>query len=216
LEHDADAVYGNITNVRPDGREQPYPHPTEFLDHWDPELFIERLVTAHGPMLQAALFRRSILDRIGGVDQGFAHQEDWPIHILVARQAKRVRVHARPVVYYRDHPESTVRSKDRQLRDWKIAIARKYLKGAQRRRAVAAAYFILAGTSVSPRPLRAMAYFLRSLPYVEARQNARLFLRRWWRAGFLYQGYRVKLWWRAKRAAKDARPQGPGKGRANG
>jgi alpha-1,3-rhamnosyltransferase len=159
LAHDADAVYGNIANVMADGVPRVYKGAKAFLDRWDPEAFIEHLVTAHGPMLQAGLFRRSLIEAIGGVDQGL-EQEDWPIHILVARRARRVRVHVEPVVHYRYHGGNMVTTKSRQLLGWKRQIADKYLGGRTRRRAKGSAHDIYARQAAVTDPWRSLGHFL--------------------------------------------------------
>jgi hypothetical protein len=166
----ADAVYGNIAVVA--GQEAPvvYDRPKPFLDRWDPEEFIEHLVTAHGPMLQAGLFRRSVLDAIGGVDQGFG-QEDWPIQILVARAARRVRVHPEPVVYYRYHGQNLVLRRSQQLLQWKCEIADKFLTGRTRRRAKGRAHAIFAAATAAKRPWRSLAHYAVAKAYLPRQEE---------------------------------------------
>lgn len=175
----SDAVFGNVIKVAFDGSRKPYGPTRIFLDDWDPERFVERLVTAHGPFIQSGLFRRSTIDAIGGVDHGIP-QEDWPILILVARQARRVRVHPRAFTYYRHHPTNTIRTRARELKDWKLQIIDRYVTGKTRRDATGAAYYHLANALVGSAPFACLAYLARSLTYQEARRRAPGLLARWW------------------------------------
>jgi glycosyltransferase involved in cell wall biosynthesis len=177
LEHDCDAVYGNIVNVRPDNIYEVYDGAVESGDNWDPEAFIDGLVTAHGPMLQAGLFRRSILEAIGGVDHG-VEQEDWPIHIKVARAARRVRTHAEPVVYYRHHAGNTVRTKRVNLMRWKVAIVREHCTGRTRRHGIASAHRILAVEVLMRQPFFSLRHYLVSMAYDPKLHWFRIYLRR--------------------------------------
>jgi alpha-1,3-rhamnosyltransferase len=202
LENDADAVYGNIANVMADRIPRTYKGAREFLGHWDPEAFIERLVTAHGPMLQAGLFRRSLIEAIGGVDQGL-EQEDWPIHILVARTARKVRVHVEPVVYYRYHSGNMVLTKSRQLVRWKTAIADKYLTGRARRHAKGSAHDIHARTCATTEPWGSLGHFLLAQLYYPRGSRRSGYWRKVLLRGLPDWGWRV-LHHRGKPAAGEA------------
>jgi glycosyltransferase involved in cell wall biosynthesis len=162
---ESDAVFGAVVRVV-DGQEKLDELPMAFLDTWDPERFIERLVTSHGPMLQSGLFRTSLVQAIGGIDQGFV-LEDWPILILAARRARRVRVHPRPFTYYRQHGGNTIARKQREIRDWKLQIIDRYLTGRTRRHAVAAANARLAIDQARERPWASLGNMARSLTFAE-------------------------------------------------
>ncbi|MEA3203426.1 MAG: hypothetical protein QOI63_1101 [Thermoplasmata archaeon] len=161
-EHDVDAVLGNFTWLAADGKTYPYPNAPEFTDRWDAEAFIEGLVCSWGPMFTGALFRRSLLEAIGGPDQGLP-MNDWPFLVKAARAARRMRVTREPVFYYRQHPRSHHTHRMLELLEWKMRTVTALCSPRVARKARARAYRLVAeGYLEAVRPLRALGWYLRS------------------------------------------------------
>jgi glycosyltransferase involved in cell wall biosynthesis len=163
LEHDCDAVYGSLVRIlEGPGRVISPPPPVQAAESWDPELFVERLVFHHGPMAQGGLFKRSLLQEIGGIDQGFP-MNDWPFMIESARRAKRMMVSREPVFYYRVHPDSHHLRQRKEAVRWQAEVARHYCSERVRRTSLARSYRIAANDTLREGDVgQALAWFAKA------------------------------------------------------
>ncbi|MEA3143504.1 MAG: hypothetical protein QOG31_828 [Thermoplasmata archaeon] len=144
LDNGCDAVHGNLVRLYDDVGRVPYQGaPVQSADAWDPELFIENLVCHRGPMAQGGLFKRSLLQEIGGIDQGF-EMNDWPFMIEAARRAKRMLLSRDAVFYYRIHAGGHhVKHLEESMR-WQVKAARHYLSPSLARRSIAISQRVVA------------------------------------------------------------------------
>jgi glycosyltransferase involved in cell wall biosynthesis len=144
LDNDCDAVYGNLVRLYEDVGRVPYQGaPTQAAEQWDPERFVRNLVCHLGPMAQGGLFRRSLLEEIGGVDQGF-EMNDWPFMIEAARRARRMLVSRDAVFYYRIHAAGHhVKHLEESMR-WQLKAARHYCSPALARKSAAVSQRVVA------------------------------------------------------------------------
>jgi alpha-1,3-rhamnosyltransferase len=143
-ENDCDAVYGNLVRIHDGIGRVPYrAAPVMGAQQWDPEVFVERLVCHRGPMAQGGLFKRSLLQEIGGVDQGF-EMNDWPFMIQAARHARRMMASREAVFYYRIHAEGHhVKHLEESMR-WQLKVARHYCTPRLARRSCAISQRVVA------------------------------------------------------------------------
>ena len=134
----ADAVFGGHDYLGVDGRTTPVRSPV-LPTAWNPELFVQNLVLQGWPYAQGGLFRKAVLDRIGGPDQGLP-MNDWPFMIRLARTAGQVILEPEPVFLYRRSLASHSRSRSGELLQWKLATFAALLENPLARLAEARAY----------------------------------------------------------------------------
>jgi alpha-1,3-rhamnosyltransferase len=170
------ARYGASIHFLPDGKEHTPPIERAIAGLEQGRLFEAACLSVSGmPLVQAGLFRRSVLESIGGLDHGYT-LEDWPIFLFVAKSGTPVEVVRDPMIRYRVHPANTTRDYRRTM-----AIQAQVVEGMAprrlRRRALANVYLqnaeglahqgkpyrdvLVKGTILRPHPLRLGAFLLR-------------------------------------------------------
>jgi GT2 family glycosyltransferase len=89
-EHDADFVYSDEDKVDEAGiRSNPF-----FKPDWSPDSFLTRMYTAH-----LAVFRRSLLEAIGGFRAGFEGSQDYDLVLRVTEQTTKI-FHIPEILYH--------------------------------------------------------------------------------------------------------------------
>lgn len=162
-EHGLDGVIGSFLWLLEDGSLIPYPKAPLHVGPWNAEAFIEDVVCSRGPMYSAGLFRRDLLQSIGGPYQGFP-LNDWPFLIHYARAARKMQVTHDVVFHYRKHPSSHSTARMHQLLGWKVDIVRALCPKDVQVKARSCAYRIIADEYLTRRqPFRAWAWFVRAL-----------------------------------------------------
>jgi glycosyltransferase involved in cell wall biosynthesis len=87
-------------------------------------------LTLRGISLTTALFRKSAVEKIGKIDEGFQQAEDWDFLLRFFERSDRYRVVDNVSVIYRRHPGNTTLDREEGHRDFMRAT----LLSAQRRR----------------------------------------------------------------------------------
>lgn len=99
-EPDADYLYSDEDKITEAGQEWPF-----FKPGWSPDRMKVQMYTCH-----LGVFRRSIIDEVGGYREGFEAAQDWDLVLRVIERARKV-VHVPHVLYsWRIHAGSTASS----------------------------------------------------------------------------------------------------------
>jgi GT2 family glycosyltransferase len=100
---DADMIYSDEDKIRPDGT---YGDPF-FKPDWSPELILGEMFTCH-----LGVYRKEIVDRIGGFREGFEGSQDWDLVLRLSEVTSRI-FHIPKVLYHwRMHAGSTAMNAD--------------------------------------------------------------------------------------------------------
>jgi GT2 family glycosyltransferase len=87
---DADVIYTDEDKMDPDGtRTQPF-----FKPDWSPEYLLSCMYTCH-----FTVYRREVLDRIGGFRPGFEGSQDYDLMLRASRETRRIH-HVPKVLYH--------------------------------------------------------------------------------------------------------------------
>ena len=101
----ADMIYSDEDKVSDDGyHSEPY-----FKPDWCPDSFLSRMYTSH-----LGVYRRSIIEKIGGFRRGFEGSQDYDLVLRFTEQTKPENIYHIPKILYhwRIHPSSTAQSLD--------------------------------------------------------------------------------------------------------
>jgi len=103
LQPEADYLYSDEEKVTVDG----VGHSPFFKPGWSPDRLKVQMYTCH-----LGVFRRSIVNEVGGFRAGFEGAQDWDLVLRVIERARAV-VHVPHILYqWREHPGSTAASMD--------------------------------------------------------------------------------------------------------
>jgi GT2 family glycosyltransferase len=120
---DADMVYSDEDKIRSDGS---YGDPF-FKPDWSPELILGEMFTCH-----LGVYRKEVLDRIGGFREGFEGSQDWDLVLRLSEVTGRI-FHIPKVLYHwRMHGGSTALKADHK--GYAAEAARKAVEEALKRR----------------------------------------------------------------------------------
>ena len=98
---DVDFVYSDEDKIDDDDhRSEPY-----FKPDWSPDSFLARMYTGH-----LAVFRRSLVNELGGFREGFEGSQDYDLVLRLTERTERIHHVARVLYHWRIHPESTANS----------------------------------------------------------------------------------------------------------
>lgn len=120
---DADIIYSDEDKISEKGiRNTHY-----FKPDWSPDLFFSQMYTAH-----LAVYRKSLLEKIGGFRKGFEGAQDWDLVLRLTEITKKI-YHIPKILYsWRNTKEST--SKDYRAKPYAYIAAQKALEQAVKRK----------------------------------------------------------------------------------
>ncbi|MBF0239068.1 MAG: glycosyltransferase [SAR324 cluster bacterium] len=121
---DVDMIYSDEDKVDESGYlKDPY-----FKADWSPDTFLSRMYTCH-----LGVYRRSLIDKIGGFRPGFEGAQDYDLVLRLTEQTKQI-FHIPDILYHwRIHSGSTAMG-GQQIKPYAYVAAEKALKEALERR----------------------------------------------------------------------------------
>ncbi len=113
---DADVIYSDEDKVSDDGKRMlPY-----FKTDWNPELFL-----GHNMISHLGVYRRTLLEMIGGFRHGFEGSQDYDLALRATAATTAARIHHIPAVLYHWRQSKGARSFSESQLDRCIAAARR-------------------------------------------------------------------------------------------
>jgi GT2 family glycosyltransferase len=122
-QRDLDYVYTDEDKLEIDGtRSQPF-----FKPDWSPDLLLSLNYVTH-----LSVFRRELVERVGGFREGFEGAQDWDLILRVTEQTDRIAHVPSPVYSWRKAPGSAAASEE--AKPYAYRAAKKAIEEAIRRR----------------------------------------------------------------------------------
>jgi len=122
---DADMIYSDEDKLSPKGqRTDPY-----FKPEWSPDLILSHMYTCH-----LGVYRKSLVDEIGGFRKGFEGAQDWDLVLRLTEKTKNI--YHIPKVLYHWRMANTSTAYSSKTKGYAYLSAEKALRGALQRRGI--------------------------------------------------------------------------------
>lgn len=94
-----DFIYSDEDKLTEDSKKRHFPH---FKPDWSPDTFMSHMYTSH-----LSVYRRSIVNEIGGLRVGFEGSQDYDFTMRFVEKTNRIGHIPKVLYYWRQRPEST-------------------------------------------------------------------------------------------------------------